>query len=349
MKTTVLVVTTVHWPDDTRIRERLIRTLAADFDVFYAARTPGPSDKSGLRFIELRGGRLRRILQAFFLCLQPTWNVLVLHDPENVPTGLLARLVRRKPVVFDVHEDIPATALSRDWVPGWLRRPMASLLAWLLRRAERSLEITLAEPGYEKLFESTHSVFQNFPDTSLYPDPVKSGNGEVVYLGDVTLERGADLAVDVCARLNYPLNFVGRATDEVRLLLIRKSGERSGLRFEGLLPNPDALEIVGRASVGLSPLRDIPNYRDSQPTKILEYLALGIPVVASDLPGTRSLVDGLDSVYLVRPDAADEFAEAIELAMKPESRESAQAQADAIRSRFRWPVDEVREFYLSLV
>ncbi len=55
------------------------------------------------------------------------------------------------------------------------------------------------------------------------------------------------------------------------------------------------------------------------------------------------MVDGLDSVYLVRPDAPDE------LAMQPECRESSQAQADIIRSQFRWPADKVREFYVSLV
>ena len=349
MKPIVLVVTTVHWPDDTRIRERLIRSLATDFDVFYAARSPGPSDKSGLRFIELRGGRFRRNVRALFLCLRSNWDVLVLHDPETLPTGIMARLVRRKPVVFDVHEDIPATALSRDWVPGWLRRPLASFLVWLLRRAERSLEITLAEPGYQGLFDRRHHVFPNFPDTSRYPDPRKDGNGEVVYLGDVTLERGADLAVQACDQLSRPLTFVGRATHEVQVLLTRGSGLGNGLRFEGLLPNPDALESVARASVGLSPLRDIPNFQHSQPTKILEYLALGIPVVASDLPGTRSMVDGLQGVFLVEPGNDRRLATAIETAMAPEVRALAQSQAQAIRSQFRWPADEVREFYLSLI
>jgi len=349
MKPTVLVVTTVHWPDDTRIRERLIRSLATEFCIVYAAKSPGPSNHAGLIWSELRGGRFRRNMQVFFLCLRSSWDVLVLHDPETVPTGIVAHLVHRKPVVFDVHEDIPATALSRDWVPEWLRRPLASFLVWLLRRAEGSLEITLAEPGYQGLFDKSHHVFPNFPDTSRYPDPRKDGNGEVVYLGDVTLERGADLAVNACTQLNRPLTFVGRATPEVQVLLTRGSGLGDGLRFEGLLPNPDALESVARASVGLSPLRDIPNFRHSQPTKILEYLALGIPVVASDLPGTRSMVDGLEGVFLVEPGNDRRLALAIETAMAPEVRALAQSQVQAIRSQFRWPADEVRDFYLSLV
>ena len=58
MNPTVLVMTTVHAPDDTRIRERLIRTLSQTWDVMYGAPLPGPTDISGLSWLPLSGGRL---------------------------------------------------------------------------------------------------------------------------------------------------------------------------------------------------------------------------------------------------------------------------------------------------
>ena len=54
------------------------------------------------------------------------WKVLI-------PAALIARLVRRVPVVVDVHEDVPAAIGQRDWIPGPLRRPLAwvaALLPW---------------------------------------------------------------------------------------------------------------------------------------------------------------------------------------------------------------------------
>ena len=222
MRPTALVVTTVHWPDDTRIRERLIRTLTSEFDVVYAARAPGPSDRSDIRVIELGGGRLIRNLRALRLALQSWWDVLVLHDPETLPAGLISRFLRRKPVVFDVHEDVPATAMSRAWVPDLLRKPLSAFLGRLLLTAEKHLEVTLAESGYERLFRGEHAVFANHPDTSDYPDLVPAGDGGAIYVGDVTLDRGADVA-------GFSLPEAGAAFD-LRRTCRRGGGSGSGFR-----------------------------------------------------------------------------------------------------------------------
>lgn len=349
MRSTVLVATVVHWPDDTRIRERLIRTLSSEFDVVYAARSPGPSDKAGLEYVELRGTRVMRNLHAIRLALGGAWDVLVIHDPELVICGVLARLLRRRPVVFDVHEDIPASAHTRAWVPRPLRMPLSMLMRGLLRLVEPVLAITLAESGYQRLFARPHRTFPNFPDTTNYPEASSTDDGPIVYLGDVTYERGADIAVAACSSLQVPLRLIGRITSETRSRLSEESGLGDRLTIDGLVPNRVAVRALAGASVGLAPLRDLPNYRYSQPTKVLEYLAVGLPVVASDLPGTRELVEGLDAVFLVPPGDPDALAIAISRARSSDVADAARAQAPAVRARFQWPADEVRAFYRSLV
>lgn len=346
MKPTALVVTTVHWPDDTRIRERLIRTLSQDFSVVYAAKSSGPTDRSGLEYYELRGGRLRRSLEALRLALRSRWDVLILHDPETIPIGVLARLFKRKPVVFDVHEDYPAITRTREWVPASMRASLALAIRAALKVAERVLTITLAEPGYRSLFIGDHPVFPNFPDTTRFPPVQQERRDEVVYLGDATLARGVDVAVEACSRLGIPLRLIGRITPEVKEHF---SANRTGLVVEGSLPNPEALRLVSGSAVGLVPLRDIPNYRHSQPTKLLEYLALGVPVVASDLSGTRDMVSGLAAVSLVPAGDVEAMTAAISEALTGTAREAATAQADTVRERFQWPAQEVRDFYVSLL
>lgn len=349
MNPRILVVTAVHWPDDTRIRERLIRTLTTGFDVVYAARSPGPTDRSGLEFVELKGGRLMRNLSAIRVALTSDFDAMVVHDPELLVCAVLARLVRRKPVVFDVHEDVPASAYTRAWVPRPVRRPLAALMAVLLRVVEPIVTITLAEPGYRRLFNRSHVCFPNYPDTTKYPEPGIDPKRPVVYLGDVTSERGADVAVDACSEIGVPLRLVGRITPEMKAGLESRSALGSGLEIEGLVPNNVAVQHLTVSSVGLAPLRDLPNYRHSQPTKILEYLAVGLPVVASDLPGTRELVEGLEAVYLVEPGNVDALAKAIGEARSAEVAARAKAQAPEIRSRFSWPAEEVRDFYRALI
>ncbi len=349
MTGTILVVTTVHWPDDTRIRERLIRSLSGEFSVVYAARPPGPSSNDGLSWLELSGGRIRRNLEAFRVALSGSWDVLVVHDPELIPCAIVARLVKRRPVVFDVHEDIPASAHTRAWVPRFVRRPLAALLRWVLRFSERILVVTLAEPGYQRLFRQTHPVFVNYPDTRRYPEPGGNPDGPVVYLGDVTGERGAEVAVAACSRLDISLRLIGRISATLQERLEGMWSSEEPLLIDGLVPNRSAIGALAGCSVGLAPLRDLPNYRHSQPTKILEYLAMGLPVVASDLPGTRQLVDELDGVSLVPPGEPEALAEAIQGSRSPDVMGRARSQASSIRERYGWPTDAVVEFYRSLL
>ncbi len=251
-------------------------------------------------------------------------------------------------MVFDVHENVPATAMTRDWVPDLFRRPLASLVGWVLRAADSVVTVTLAEPGYAALFRSPdHPVFPNYPDTSHYPSP-GPGDGSVVYLGDVTLERGAAEAVAACRSASVPLSFIGRVTESLRGTLGRGSFGES-VSFIGPISNPEAIRLVQTRGVGISPLHDTPNYRHSTPTKILEYLAVGVPVVATDLPGTRDLVAGLDAVTLVKPGDVDDLASGIGRALEPHVRAAAAAQAPMVRDRFRWPAEDVSRFYRSLV
>lgn len=345
MKPTILVMTTVHWPDDTRIRERLIRTLSSEFRVLYAARSPGPTDAEGLQYLELKSGRLSRNWSAIRMALSNHWDVLVVHDPELLVCAVLARMRRRRPVVFDVHEDIPASVYTRSWVPRTARRPLSLLMRAVLRLVEPALTISLAEPGYQRLFARPHPTFPNHPDTTNYPEASVDSHRSVIYLGDVTFGRGVDVAVAACSSLGVPLRLVGRVTPETEALLGMGSTLGDDLTFYGLTPNQEALDLVAGSSVGLAPLRDLPNYRHSQPTKILEYLAVGIPVVATDLPGTRELVAGLDAVFLVESGDVDALADGIAKARTPDMARVARAQAPSIRARFRWPAEQVLDFY----
>lgn len=349
MKPVVLVLSTVHRPDDTRIRERLIRTLAADFEVDYATRTPGPSDVTGLQWLPLRGGRAVRWFRALDMVMRRRWDILVLHDPETIPIGLLAGTLRRRHVVFDVHEDIPATALTRPWVPGPLRRPIAALSKWVLALAERFLSITLAEAGYSHLFAQKHEVFPNYPDTSAYPDPERESRREVIHVGDVTLVRGLDIAIEACALAEMPLRLVGPVSSDVQAELSNLARATSGeVLFEGPRPNPEAMRIAAGAAVAIVPWKDLPNYRNSIPTKLFEYLSLGVPVVASDLPGIRHAgVEDL-AVILVEPENPAAMAAGIVEALHGNLRARAVAEVARVRDRYRWPDREVTDFYLAL-
>lgn len=347
MNRRVLVVTTVHHPDDNRIREKTIRTLAGEFDVVFAARLPGPTDRAGLTWMPLTGGRLRRNLEAWRVALVSRYDVLSIHDPELVPLGMAARLIRRRAVVFDMHEDVPRQILTKTWVPRLLRRPAAATARVVLRLGERFLMFTLAEPSYAGQLRRSHPVIANHPDVAALPRADAAGEG-AVYVGDVTLERGLGDAIEACAAVGVALTIVGPASEAVTATL-RSIADRHKAEVEltGRLPFADAMQRVASAAVALSPLWDLPNYRQSIPTKVLEYLAIGVPVVASDLPATRSVVDGFDAVFLHTPGDVKAMAGALRLALGDGVTGIARSQADDVRAHFGWPAGTVLAVYRS--
>lgn len=127
-----------------------------------------------------------------------------------------------------------------------------------------------------------------------------AGRSVVVYVGSVArarasaflLDLGAALAV---ARPNVLLVIAGDAPSPGEAAWFRAELERRMLEqhvvFTGWLPHAEALAYVAGADVGISPIPRGELFDVSSPTKLVEYLALGLPAVASDIPDQRYVID----------------------------------------------------------
>ena len=297
----VLVVTVVHRPDDARIRHREVAALlAAGDEVVLAAPYRGwgvepPTDVPGLSALDLPRAhgrhRLAAARAARRLLRRTAADLVVVHDPELVPWAAGVR--RRVPVVWDVHEDTAAALSLKAWLPVPLRRPVAGLVRALERWAERRVHLLLAEDGYRARFALEHPVVPNStPVPAAVPPPDRSvavyvghlsrarGAQELVATGRLLRERGCPVQVEVVGHADGP------ATE-----LLRRAHEAGDVVWHGFLPNAEALRVVEGATAGLSLLHDEPNYRHSRPTKVLEYMARGVPVVTTPTPPARALVE----------------------------------------------------------
>jgi glycosyltransferase involved in cell wall biosynthesis len=76
---------------------------------------------------------------------------------------------------------------------------------------------------------------------------------------------------------------------------------------------------------------------------------MGVPVVATDLPGTRDHIAELAAVELVEPGDVRSMAAAIAASVDPAKKKAALAQVEVVRSRYRWPAEDVLAFYTCLV
>ncbi len=344
----VLVVTVVHVPLDARIYHRQIRALReAGAAVTYAAPFTGygiePSAAEVARAVDLprAAGRDRlRSLEAARVLLHrhaAEHDVVVLHDPELLLA--IAGLRRLPPVVWDVHEDTAAALTDRPWVPGWARPGAAALVRAAEHWAERRFHLTLAEDGYADRFAGQHPVVPNVP--FLPASPREGWDDRAVYIGRISARRGAADLVALARELSgeVQVELAGPADADVRDLLTE--ADRDGvLTWHGFVPNDRALALVDGALVGLSLLHDEPNYRHSMPTKILEYLAHGVPAVTTPLAVARRIVEEEDAGVVVPFEDPQAVAEAIRALRADPDRRAAMGRRGraAVASRYSWDV-----------
>lgn len=284
----VLIVTVVHDPEDARIRHRQLGSLLeTGTQVSYAApfTAYGRIPPAGVRALDLPRARGRRRLaavraaRALIRSEAPRHDIVLVHDPELLLA--VAGLHRHAARVWDVHEDTAAALGMRAWMPGTLR-PLAEQAVRLLERwADRRLRLLLAEDGYAQRFAHPHPVV---PNSVLVPvaEPPPPGDERVVYLGRLTLPRGAAEMVELGRRLGSEVRveLIGGADPDCATLITRAE-QRGWVRHHGFVPNTQALDLLGGALAGLSLLHDEPNYAHSRPTKAMEYMAYGIPVVTT--------------------------------------------------------------------
>lgn len=222
-------------------------------------------------------------------CLVPAYELVLVHDPELIP--VLARLVTPVPLVWDVHEDFLAAIPDRRWIPTPIRPVGALIVRTIERWAGGRAHVIVAESSYRERFPNALVV----PNSTWIPErtePLAPGRpARLVHVGRLSRGRGVDdlLYVGKAVRPDVDLVLIGDADPDVRDD-VRLAHDRGDVRWLGAMPNPLALAEVDGALAALSLLRDEPNYVRSMPTKLLEYLAHGVPVITTPLPLAEELV-----------------------------------------------------------
>jgi glycosyltransferase involved in cell wall biosynthesis len=336
-----------HVPFDTRVFHKEARTLrAAGYDVAVVA----PHDRSevvdGVEIVGLPclRGRTDRFLRGPFRLFRTArragGDVYHVHDIEAVPVGVALALTG-KTVIVDSHEDYPRLVLDRPWIPARLRRPMSRAVVSGERVAARAVDavISAEDAGAERFPPAKTVVVRNAPlesEFSAAGPPITARGNVVVYVGDITRQRGAVEMVDAVGAVD--------AATAPRLVLIGRMGEpaleaelqaRPGwarVEYRGVQDRIGVVDALHSAKVGLVLWHPTRKHREGAvPVKLLEYLAAGLPVVASDFPVMRGLLESCAGGVLVDPLDVVASTDAIErlLGMAPDAL---QAMSDRVRA-----------------
>lgn len=369
MEEKIVHFTTVHPAFDIRIFHKEAKTLAhAGYNVILIGQHEKEEIVDGVRIIPLPRpkNRLIRFLiltwRAFFIAVRQRAQIYHFHDPELIPVGIALRLVGKK-VIYDAHEDLPRQILSKPWIPRPLRSFVAKIAQMLEKLAAKSLNgIVVVTPNIANHFpEKKTVVVQNFPllsELSLAQSTVYSERPlSIAYVGGIAFIRGAIemvkamefLPLHIPAKLFLAGTFESSSLEEK----LRNLAGWSRVEYLGWLNRQKVMELLNNVRVGLVILHPEPNHIESQPIKLFEYMAAGLPVVASDFPLWRQIVQEVGCGLLVDPLDPKAISQAITWLLEHPTEAEAMGKRgkQAVLDRYNWEkeAEKLLKFYENLI
>jgi glycosyltransferase involved in cell wall biosynthesis len=300
-------ITTVHPVGDHRILHKECLSLqAAGFDVTLIAPHEGDTVVRGVPVVGLRvaaRNRLERMARrpraAYRAAVALDADLYHFHDPEFLPYGV--RLARRgKRVVYDAHEDVPVQMRYKEWIPGPGRTGAARAFARLEAECVARMDavVTPSVVALDRLRRRqprTHLV-ANYPRLDEIRPAERWGDREraACYVGGIARVRGTPGLVDAMAHTDAELHLAGPFESPALRLELERSAGWPRVRYAGRLGRAEIAALLARVKVGVIPLQPIANYVDAYPVKLFEYFAAGLPVVATDVPRWREVLEAHD-------------------------------------------------------
>ena len=299
-------------------------------------------------------GRFERIFlttrRVYRKALTLNADIYHLHDPELLVVGYLLHKAGKK-VIFDSHETVHLQIFDKQYL-GITRWPIAFIYKWLERFICKKLSAVIgATPAISGYFQSQNIAavnVNNYPhaDEFASADDITSEadwskRNYLTFVGVMTKERGLQEAIGAIELAHSPvkLALIGNVSDKDLKTLFDQSPKTDFLGWKNRQELP---EIFAKTLAGLVVFWPMKNHIESQPNKLFEYMAAGLPVIASDFPLWRQIVGNADCGLLVNPHDPVEIATAVDyLANHPQEAERLGANGRyAVREIYNWQAEE---------
>jgi len=324
-KTIVMMANPGHRAFDPRVFLKEARSLAqAGFDVRFVVPHDKDDEREGVKILSVPRhpkGWKKLILSPWLVYRRaltcPRDAIFHLHDSELLWIGVLLK-IRGRRLIYDAHEDTPKQISYQDWIPRLLRKPYAWFYYLLEKLCGMLFErIIVAEPVIAQYFPASKTtLIRNFPITSQFPEsthPYLSRSKKVIYVGLLSRPRGAvemaEAAKLAKAGKNFKMIFAG---DFSPLSLRQEILDNYPVEYIPWMDFPQLLKLMMDSRVGMIVPHPIERYITNYPVKLFEYMAAGMPVIASKFGESARFVQEAQSGLVVDPLDPKQIADAIQ-------------------------------------
>jgi glycosyltransferase involved in cell wall biosynthesis len=331
----VLIVTSIHPDFDGRIwkHARSLAEAGCEVRLVCPWRVAPGEVRDGVELVPFRRVE-HRLLRPLLIPLRLGRRLLPLvrhadivhfHDIDILPWMVLLSALRT--VVYDVHENYHDEMLAREWIPRLLRTPLYHIVRVvepMLARIVRNC--VLVVPAQDARFSAAELRvihIRNYAARTLL-DGVRqdyfSRKDVVVFTGGHNTPNGTLLLLDIAARSRarqLDLTFVMTdrfSNDAFRRRFfaeIKRLGLAGRVVVRPYVAAHDIMSLLNEATIAISPNLRVPTQEKGIHTKLFEYMAAGLPIVASDLPNQIEFVGGANAGLLARPEDPETFVDAL--------------------------------------
>lgn len=350
-------LTSVHPRYDTRVFLKMCTSLVqVGYEVFLVvADGAGDEIRNGVNILDVgkvNGGRISRmtktVSRVFQLAKELDADVYHLHDPELMPIGLKLKKEGFK-VVFDAHEDFPQQLKSKPY----LNKVSRYILSLVFERYEKYVfkkfdALIGATPVITQKLSSINGCsynINNYPilgELNLTSDWASKSN-EVCYLGGVSSIRGIKEIVSSLIEVpDIRLNLAGRFTEKEVEVEVKSMKAWHQVNELGFIERDEVASVLSRSKAGIVTFHAYPNHVNAQPNKMFEYMSAGLPIITSNFPMWKEIVEHNNCGICVNPEAPEEIASAIDyIVTNPvEAFKMGVNGLKAVTEKYNWTVEE---------
>ncbi len=295
-------------------------------------------------------------IRLFFYLLFRKCDIFHANDLDTLPANFMASLIRRKPLVYDSHElftEVPE--LSGRPV---IRKTWEIIEKLIFRRLRYIITVNSSiAREYEKKYRKKIIVIRNLPFKYQIGNNLTSLNfglpedQKLIILqgAGINKDRGAEEAVEAMQYIDNAVLVIAGKGDAVEGLKERvtSSGLASRVFFIPAMPYERLMKLTSLCDCGLSVDKDSNlNYRYSLPNKLFDYIMAGIPVVVSDLPELRKIVEKYGVGLIIEDFSPKGIAEKINLILSDRDTEGRRDCLRKAAEELNW--DNEKKILISL-
>jgi len=265
-------------------------------------------------------GRISRILKVSWKmhreAIRERADLYQIHHPDLILAGLLLKLFGQK-VIYEPREFFSDKILSMRWIPEWLRPITRTAFAVYERTTSILWDHIIVADRYsaEGFAGRPVSVVPNYPLLTSVEANSRTGGTthKLIYVGGLSEDRGLVVMLKIAELLrdhNVELELMGRfgfPEDERRLVAV------PNVRYLGNQNLRAVYNHLLDADLGLLLLQPVPayTYAGENTLKLFEYMWCGLPVVSSEFPKLKEIIEAAQCGICVPPQDAETAADAI--------------------------------------